>query len=194
MNYNPDEPAASSADVLREITALRLRCLAILDDAAAEGSTIESAAFVDCTRAFADALIDFGCEISPTAAEAATTLEIPPPFLCFCDDCEPDPPHQLLIKAMSQLLQRVAEEATCYASAVGRPDERAKLWRLSGTAVVGGISIGCASRMLIVWNSERAGRSNADIAGQLGIPVDRVPEMIASAKAYLGSWPKPPPT
>ncbi|WP_410566125.1 hypothetical protein [Amycolatopsis sp. cmx-4-61] len=86
---------------------------------------------------------------------------------------------------MTWLLQRVFEEASRYASEVGRPDEDAKLCWLSAVAVIGGASIGHASRLRTVWNSERAGRSNTVIAGLLGIPVDRVPQMVATAKAYL---------
>jgi hypothetical protein len=192
MNDNPDEPAATAADVLREIEALRSRCLPILRDAIIEGYTIESAAFVNCIRKFADALIDFGCEISPRAARVVALCDVPPPSAC-CDECQPLPPHQLLTGAMTQLLQRVSEDATRYASNVGRRDEDTELWRLSSTAVISGASIGYAGRLLVVWNSERAGRSNADIASQLGIPVDRVPQMIGTAKAYLGAWPKSPP-
>ncbi|GAB3167646.1 hypothetical protein GCM10027258_93330 [Amycolatopsis stemonae] len=194
MNYNPDKTAVTPADVLREVEALRSRCLPILRDAATEGRTIESAAFVDCIRKFADALIDFGCALSPAAARMVALCDVPPPSSCLCDNCQPRlPPHQMLTMAMTQFLQNVFEDASCYASKVGRPDEDAELWRLSAFALTSGASIGHASRLLIVWNSERAGRSNADIAGQLGIPVDRVPQMIATAKAYLGAWPKSPP-
>lgn len=193
MNYDPDEPAAP-ADVVREIEALGSRCRPILRDATTEGRTIESAAFVACLKEFSDALIDFGCEISQPAARAAVLLDVPPPPFRLAGKCEPLPPHQLLTKMMLRLLQRVLDESSRYASEVGLPDEGERLWRLSAVAVISGASVGHAYRLLIVWNSQRVGRSHADIAGQLGISLDRVPQMIAAAEDYLVSGsPKSPP-
>jgi hypothetical protein len=161
--------------------------------AAIEGLTIECAAFVDCVRQFADALIDFGSAVSPHAAVEAAEADISPPSLDICGDGEPFPMHQLLTWMMLRQLHRLFDTATRYASEVGGPGEDAKRSELGALAVLGGMTTGYASRLLTTWNSARAGRSNAEIAGQLGIPVDRVPQMIDAAKAYVDRWSTAPP-
>jgi hypothetical protein len=95
------------------------------------------------------------------------------------------PLHQLMALTVLRILVRVYAQAELYAGKIGSPAAERELRMLGEMAVHGGAALGWSSRALAVWNAARAGRSDAEIAVQCGVPVSDVPQWIKDADTFL---------
>jgi hypothetical protein len=180
-------------DVIGELLVLHVRCIAIQHSVEDPGHTIESPEFVDGLWQFAGTLLHFGREIAPYPSTTSTLVSTPPSFMTRADT-EGVTLRELLISLMLQVRERVFVQALHYVLAPGCRGNEPELALLSDTALKGARAIQWSPRILIAWNGNGRGLPSSDIAAQLGVPADDVPQWIQDAQAFVSLWPPGPPT